>query len=428
MDIPNDYDARGEAKPGSGQAGVPAGFALGVGWLTTGIGTCLAGRHKVPDARNMATFVHDDGRGCCREHAVEMGALVPLAPAVAEVTGEAPAPAPAPRLLREAVAYSCCSGVNGDHEVFCTSLSAEVLRALQQPTRLAMQRAGAPVVRKVAALEAELTTWKDEAALRLAQLAEVRAERDYFRDRLMAVERERDEAFALIDGSGSRCAWCRTVGTLAEVAAHATGCLGHPLARERDAARAEAEQLRAPRCSTRGGDVSAALRPVLDACCGPRMFWFDKADKRALFVDNRRENHTVTDRSHGKAGGVRSFSIQPDMLASFEALPFEDGTFPLVVFDPPHINHGGAGIMVKKYGLLKDNWREVLRHGFGECFRVLHPLGTLVFKWSECDIPVREILALTDRSPLFGQRCGAKARTHWIVFMKPTTTETGVGT
>lgn len=163
----------------------------------------------------------------------------------------------------------------------------------------------------------------------------------------------------------------------------------------------------------------AALPAVLDACCGPRMMWFNKCDGRALFVDNRSEEHTVTDRSHGKAWGKRSFSIKPDMLASFEALPFPDSSFPLVVFDPPHINHGGRGFMVKKYGLLGDNWREVIGHGFAECFRVLAPMGTLVFKWSECDIPVRDVLALTPERPLFGQRCGAKARTHWLVFMKP---------
>ena len=156
----------------------------------------------------------------------------------------------------------------------------------------------------------------------------------------------------------------------------------------------------------------------LDACCGPRMMWFDKDDPRCLFVDNRAEQHTVTDRSHGKKWGTRSFSIRPDVLASFEKLPFDDGQFPLVVFDPPHINHGGRGFMVKKYGLLGENWRDVIRHGFAECFRVLQPLGTLVFKWSECDIPVKDVIALTPASPLFGQRCGAKSRTHWIVFQK----------
>jgi hypothetical protein len=160
------------------------------------------------------------------------------------------------------------------------------------------------------------------------------------------------------------------------------------------------------------------MKSVLDACCGPRMMWFDKTDTRTLFVDNRVEEHTVTDRSHGKVEGCRSFSIRPDVLTSFEALPFRESSFPLVVFDPPHLNHGGKGYMVKKYGLLNDNWRDVIRHGFAECFRVLCPLGTLVFKWSESNIPVRDVLALTSERPLFGQRCGAKSRTHWIVFQK----------
>ena len=35
--------------------------------------------------------------------------------------------------------------------------------------------------------------------------------------------------------------------------------------------------------------------PVLDACCGSRMFWFDRKDTRATFVDKRRERHTLPD-------------------------------------------------------------------------------------------------------------------------------------
>lgn len=160
------------------------------------------------------------------------------------------------------------------------------------------------------------------------------------------------------------------------------------------------------------------MKTVLDVYCGPRMMWFDKTDSRALFVDIRKETHTVTDRSHGKKWGSRTFSINPNMLASFKNLPFPNESFPLVVFDPPHINHGGVGFMVKKYGLLGPGWEDVVSHGFSECFRVLCPLGTLVFKWSECDIPVRKILELTERRPLFGHKSGAKSRTHWIVFQK----------
>lgn len=40
---------------------------------------------------------------------------------------------------------------------------------------------------------------------------------------------------------------------------------------------------------------NAAFPPVLDACCGSRMFWFDKKDSRATFVDKRRERHTLPD-------------------------------------------------------------------------------------------------------------------------------------
>ena len=160
------------------------------------------------------------------------------------------------------------------------------------------------------------------------------------------------------------------------------------------------------------------MKTVLDACCGPRMMWFDKRDPRCLYIDNRSEEHTVTDRSHGRLQGTRSFVVRPDVLASFEELPFPDGCFPLVVFDPPHISHGGDGYMVKKYGLLKEDWRQVIAHGFEECFRVLRPFGTLVFKWSECSVLVRDLLDLTPVSPLFGTRCGAKNRTHWIVFQK----------
>lgn len=33
--------------------------------------------------------------------------------------------------------------------------------------------------------------------------------------------------------------------------------------------------------------MKAQLPPVLDACCGGRMFWFDQKDPRALFMDIR---------------------------------------------------------------------------------------------------------------------------------------------
>ncbi len=143
------------------------------------------------------------------------------------------------------------------------------------------------------------------------------------------------------------------------------------------------------------------------------MFWFDGADQRALFVDKRREACTADTRE-----GRREIVINPDILADFKALPFRDATFTLVVFDPPHTFSGKKGWMAKKYGTLMPDWRDEIRRGFAECFRVLSPLGTLIFKWNEHRIPVSTVLTLTPERPLFGQRCGATAKTHWIVFTK----------
>ena len=156
---------------------------------------------------------------------------------------------------------------------------------------------------------------------------------------------------------------------------------------------------------------------VLDACCGSRMFWFDRTDDRALFMDKRAESHVLRDKS--SRGGSRSLIVAPDLQADFTALPFPDEHFALVVLDPPHlIRNGLRGWMAKKYGKLEGDWREDLRAGFAECFRVLKPDGTLIFKWNEHEIPVSKILALTPMKPLFGNRCGKTAKSHWLVFMK----------
>jgi ubiquinone/menaquinone biosynthesis C-methylase UbiE len=121
--------------------------------------------------------------------------------------------------------------------------------------------------------------------------------------------------------------------------------------------------------------------PVLDVCCGSRMFWFDRKDPRATFSDRREESHILCD--------GRSLEIAPDVVADFTDLPFEDDTFSLVVFDPPHMTSLGAtSWMAKKYGVLGSDWRDDLREGFKECFRVLKNDGILIFKWWEWVQPI----------------------------------------
>ena len=152
--------------------------------------------------------------------------------------------------------------------------------------------------------------------------------------------------------------------------------------------------------------------PVLDPCCGSRMMWFNRQHPDVLFGDQRREEHTLCD--------GRILRVDPDTILDFRALPYPDNTFKLIAFDPPHLRHAGkTSWMAAKYGKLSENWREDLRQGFAECFRVLDNHGILVFKWNETQIKVREVLELTPVQPLFGNTSGKKAGTHWYVFMKP---------
>jgi SAM-dependent methyltransferase len=165
---------------------------------------------------------------------------------------------------------------------------------------------------------------------------------------------------------------------------------------------------------------SASFPPVLDACCSIRAFWFDKKDGRALFVDKRSE--TIRRKDSGTEKGWRDLEIAPDIQADFTDLPFPDETFYHVVFDPPHKKREEykGGFLVQQYGILNGDWKGMLKQGFSECFRVLKPGGTLIFKWCELEIPLREILALTDEKPLYGhRRKDHPMGTHWVAFLKP---------
>lgn len=153
---------------------------------------------------------------------------------------------------------------------------------------------------------------------------------------------------------------------------------------------------------------------VLDPACGSRMMWWDKKDSRCIFTDIRRET-LVTDTRPGRSKTV----VDPDILADFTDLPFEDESFYHVVLDVPHtLNMDKSTRTVKKYGTLNDDWKNVLRKGFSECFRVLRLHGTLIFKWSEVHIPLREVLKLTKYRPLYGHKSGKQQHTHWVAFIK----------
>jgi hypothetical protein len=150
---------------------------------------------------------------------------------------------------------------------------------------------------------------------------------------------------------------------------------------------------------------------ILDPCCGSRMFHFDRQNPNVVYGDIRNEDHILCD--------GRSLNISPDIEMDFRDMPFNDGKFKLVVFDPPHLVHAGKNSwLALKYGKLNESWKEDLTKGFAECFRVLDQYGTLIFKWNETQIKVSEILKLTDQKPVFGHISGKRSNTHWIAFLK----------
>jgi ubiquinone/menaquinone biosynthesis C-methylase UbiE len=163
-------------------------------------------------------------------------------------------------------------------------------------------------------------------------------------------------------------------------------------------------------------------KKILDVTCGSRSIWFDKNHRLTIYCDKRKE---TWEGEFGKAvrkDGTkkqRKLIIEPDIQCDFTNLPFEDDSFSLVVFDPPHIEGLSEKSWTKKaYGTLEKNWEKVLHDGFWECMRVLKQDGVLIFKWSETSIPTPDVIKAIDKQPLFGHKSGKKMNTNWLCFMK----------
>ncbi len=151
------------------------------------------------------------------------------------------------------------------------------------------------------------------------------------------------------------------------------------------------------------------MKKILDVCCGSRMFWFDKRNKDTIYMDIRQLDDTLCD--------GRQLSVNPDVIGDFRNIPYEDNSFKLVIFDPPHLVKAGKNSwLAKKYGKLDEaSWPTDIKQGFDECMRVLDKDGILIFKWNEEQIKLKQILDLIEYIPLIGNK---RAKTHWLVFMK----------
>lgn len=152
---------------------------------------------------------------------------------------------------------------------------------------------------------------------------------------------------------------------------------------------------------------------ILDACCGSRMFHYNKENPNVIFMDNRCLEETLCD--------GRKLKINPDIFADFRSMPFEDSSFSLVIFDPPHLlKVGESSWLCKKYGKLSETWPADIKKGFDECMRVLKPHGTLIFKWATRDITLKQILEVVKTQPIIFHK---NNNTFFLVFMKGITND-----
>jgi len=166
---------------------------------------------------------------------------------------------------------------------------------------------------------------------------------------------------------------------------------------------------------------------ILDACCGPRMFWWNKHHPNTLYIDNRIEKEGFIDNRKER-------TIKPDIIMDFRKLDFPDKSFKLIVMDPPHLKNISQNFlkadregkihqfrMGDTFGYLdKVTWKIDIKKGFDECWRVLDDYGILIFKWGDHDIKINTILEVIGKEPLFGHRTRNTKRqgTHWFCFMK----------
>lgn len=156
---------------------------------------------------------------------------------------------------------------------------------------------------------------------------------------------------------------------------------------------------------------------ILDVTCGDKTMWFQKNEPHTVYCDKRCEEHDgMFGRNKNKR---RHLVIAPDIQCDFTDLPFDDESFNLVVFDPPHVEHlTEQSWLRKEYGSLDGDWKTMIHEGFQECMRVLRENGVLIFKWSDISISTRDIINVIGQEPLFGHRSGKKMNTHWMTFMK----------
>lgn len=105
---------------------------------------------------------------------------------------------------------------------------------------------------------------------------------------------------------------------------------------------------------------------ILDACCGGKMFWYEK---------------------------------------DLDFVTFQD------------VRTGKTSWLNIKYGKLPKDWETFFKNAFSEIFRVLKENGVLIFKWNETQLKFGEVIKHSPYKPMLGDQRG---QTRWTVFVKNT--------
>lgn len=138
---------------------------------------------------------------------------------------------------------------------------------------------------------------------------------------------------------------------------------------------------------------------ILDMTAGWRALWFEIGD--AVLMDRRIE-------------------CTPHVVADWKHLPFKDGSFDIVLFDPPHKGFT-SGYLAESYGrcTLEDVIWD-MQHGAREAWRVTRNNALMVLKWATPALRLDRVLTHLPRwKPRFGQRTRSRpdpmAGTFWVL-------------
>lgn len=153
-------------------------------------------------------------------------------------------------------------------------------------------------------------------------------------------------------------------------------------------------------------------KDIIDLCCGWRMFWHDKNDPLVHFMDIR----TLP---KGSIKSRPNFSVEPDEIGDYRDVKYPDNTFKIVVLDPPHLRSlWDKSWMAMKYGKLLESRKEDIRKWFYEGIRILQDKWILIFKRSESEIPISEIISLFPVKFSIWNRSGKWNKTIWLIYIK----------